>query len=153
MFSDLAGFTSLSEGLEPEELTTLLNDYLTDMTDIILEEGGTLDKYEGDAVIAFLDEEEVTVGVVRGQVALARALLIDQADVPEGSVLLVIEECFGEELAGKQVDVERRHSPGIAKGERAVRGAEDRVCPVQNVYRTRPAASAHSTDTPKRSPK
>lgn len=53
MFSDLAGFTSLSEGLDPIELTSLLNDYLTDMTDIILEEGGTLDKYEGDAIIAF----------------------------------------------------------------------------------------------------
>ena len=53
LFSDLAGFTSLSEGLDPEALTNLLNDYLTDMTDIILEEGGTLDKYEGDAIIAF----------------------------------------------------------------------------------------------------
>ncbi len=53
MFSDLEGFTSLSEGLDPEALTTLLNDYLTDMTDIILEEGGTLDKYEGDAILAF----------------------------------------------------------------------------------------------------
>ncbi len=53
MFSDLEGFTSLSEGLEPEDLTTLLNDYLTDMTDIILAEGGTLDKYEGDAIMAF----------------------------------------------------------------------------------------------------
>jgi len=53
MFSDLAGFTSLSEGMEPEALTTLLNDYLTDMTDIVLEEGGTLDKYEGDAILAF----------------------------------------------------------------------------------------------------
>ncbi len=52
-FSDLQGFSSLSERLDPQELTSLLNDYLTDMTDIILEEGGTLDKYEGDAIIAF----------------------------------------------------------------------------------------------------
>ncbi len=52
-FSDLQGFSSLSEKLNPEALTQLLNDYLTDMTDIILEEGGTLDKYEGDAIIAF----------------------------------------------------------------------------------------------------
>ena len=52
-FSDLQGFSSLSERLVPEALTQLLNDYLTDMTDIILEEGGTLDKYEGDAIIAF----------------------------------------------------------------------------------------------------
>jgi adenylate cyclase len=51
-FSDLQGFSSLSEKLDPSALTALLNDYLSDMTDIILEEGGTLDKYEGDAIIA-----------------------------------------------------------------------------------------------------
>jgi adenylate cyclase len=52
-FSDVAGFTSISENLSPEELVQLLNDYLSEMTDIILSLGGTLDKYEGDAVIAF----------------------------------------------------------------------------------------------------
>lgn len=52
-FSDLHGFSSISERLDPQELTTLLNDYLSDMTDIILEEEGTVDKYEGDAIIAF----------------------------------------------------------------------------------------------------
>jgi adenylate cyclase len=52
-FSDLEGFTGISEGLEPEALTALLNEYLSAMTDIIHEEGGTVDKYEGDAIIAF----------------------------------------------------------------------------------------------------
>jgi len=52
-FSDLQGFSGISEKLEPQELTTLLNDYLTDMTHIIMEEGGMVDKYEGDAIIAF----------------------------------------------------------------------------------------------------
>ncbi|MGL1894064.1 MAG: adenylate/guanylate cyclase domain-containing protein [Spirochaetaceae bacterium] len=52
-FSDLEGFTTISEGLTPEELTKLINEYLTAMTDIILDEGGTIDKYEGDAIIAF----------------------------------------------------------------------------------------------------
>ncbi|WP_156810016.1 CHASE2 domain-containing protein [Spirochaeta africana] len=52
-FSDLQGFTSLSEGLSPDELTQLLNEYLTAMTDIIIGSGGTIDKYEGDAIIAF----------------------------------------------------------------------------------------------------
>lgn len=52
-FSDVQGFTSISESLSPEELTSLLNDYLSEMTDIILETGGTIDKYEGDAIIAF----------------------------------------------------------------------------------------------------
>lgn len=52
-FSDLQGFTSISEALDPEALTALLNDYLSAMTDIIHEENGTVDKYEGDAIIAF----------------------------------------------------------------------------------------------------
>lgn len=52
-FSDVAGFTSISEKLSPEELVDLLNVYLSEMTDIILSTGGTLDKYEGDAIIAF----------------------------------------------------------------------------------------------------
>jgi len=53
LFSDLYGFTTLSENLDPEDLVTLLNDYLDDMTQVVLDEGGTLDKYIGDAVMAF----------------------------------------------------------------------------------------------------
>ncbi len=52
-FSDVQGFTSISEKLNPSDLTSLLNDYLSEMTDIILASGGTIDKYEGDAIIAF----------------------------------------------------------------------------------------------------
>ena len=52
-FSDIRGFTTLSETMPPQELVQLLNQYLTAMTDIILETEGTLDKYEGDAIMAF----------------------------------------------------------------------------------------------------
>ena len=52
-FSDVQGFTSISEKLTPEELVELLNEFLTEMTDIILEYEGTVDKFEGDAIIAF----------------------------------------------------------------------------------------------------
>jgi len=52
-FSDLEGFTSISENLEPEVLTGFLNQYLSAMSEIINQEGGTIDKYEGDAIIAF----------------------------------------------------------------------------------------------------
>lgn len=52
-FSDIQNFTTISETLEPEQLTEVLNTYLTAMSDIILELGGTIDKYEGDAIIAF----------------------------------------------------------------------------------------------------
>lgn len=52
-FSDIAGFSTISEKLSPEELVTLLNEYLTAMCDIIAEYEGTVDKFEGDAIIAF----------------------------------------------------------------------------------------------------
>jgi adenylate cyclase len=52
-FSDIRGFTSFSEQLTPSELTSLLNRYLTRMTDIILADKGVVDKYIGDAIMAF----------------------------------------------------------------------------------------------------
>jgi len=52
-FSDVQGFTSISESLTPHELVELLNEFLTEMTDIILNNEGTVDKFEGDAIIAF----------------------------------------------------------------------------------------------------
>ena len=52
-FSDVQGFTSISERLTPHELVELLNEFLTEMTDIILRYEGTVDKFEGDAIIAF----------------------------------------------------------------------------------------------------
>jgi len=53
MFSDIRDFTSLSEGLTPDELVHLLNQYLGAMTDILFSNMGTLDKYIGDAIMAF----------------------------------------------------------------------------------------------------
>ena len=53
MFSDVRGFTSISEKLDAQELAALLNEYLTDMTQIVFAHNGTLDKYIGDAVMAF----------------------------------------------------------------------------------------------------
>lgn len=52
LFSDIRGFTTLSEGMTPEDLVSLLNEYLSAMTQIVLENHGTLDKYIGDAIMA-----------------------------------------------------------------------------------------------------
>jgi adenylate cyclase len=52
LFSDIRGFTTISESLDAQELAALLNAYLTDMTKIIFRHQGTLDKYIGDAVMA-----------------------------------------------------------------------------------------------------
>jgi adenylate cyclase len=53
MFTDVKGFSTISEVLDPGDLVRLLNLYLTEMSDIILELRGTIDKYEGDAIISF----------------------------------------------------------------------------------------------------
>jgi len=53
IFTDVQGFSTISEKLDPEKLVHLLNFYLSAMSDVVLEEKGTIDKYEGDAIIAF----------------------------------------------------------------------------------------------------
>jgi adenylate cyclase len=53
LFSDLEGFTELSHQLEPEQVARILNDYLDRLSAVVLEHGGLIDKYVGDAVVAF----------------------------------------------------------------------------------------------------
>ena len=53
LFSDVRGFTTISEGLDPTQLTQLMNEYLTPMTHVIHQHRGTIDKYMGDAIMAF----------------------------------------------------------------------------------------------------
>jgi adenylate cyclase len=53
LFSDIRGFTSISERLDAQALTMLLNDFLTPMTDVLLRSEATIDKYMGDAIMAF----------------------------------------------------------------------------------------------------
>ena len=57
-FSDIANFTSTSEGLQPEDLTKYLNEYFSEMTDIALSLGATIDKYIGDSMMVFFGDPE-----------------------------------------------------------------------------------------------
>lgn len=52
-FTDVKGFSTIAEQLDPQSLVRLLNEYLTEMSNIVLDLGGTIDKYEGDAIISF----------------------------------------------------------------------------------------------------
>jgi len=53
LFTDIESFSRVAEQLEPERLVELLNEYLTDMTEVIVAQGGTIDKFEGDAIMSF----------------------------------------------------------------------------------------------------
>ena len=57
-FSDIKGFTDLSDSLDPDLLAELINDYLSAMTDIALKHGGTIDKFVGDAILVFFGDPE-----------------------------------------------------------------------------------------------
>ena len=74
LFSDLRGFTTLSEKLKPEELVRILNDYLGEMTDVVFANEGVLDKYIGDAVMAFwgapIDAPDHALRAVRTAVSM-----------------------------------------------------------------------------------
>jgi class 3 adenylate cyclase len=57
-FSDIEGFTDISDGMEPERLSFLINTYLSEMSNIAIEHGGTIDKFIGDAILVFFGDPE-----------------------------------------------------------------------------------------------
>ena len=91
-FSDLQGFTSISESMTPEDLVQLLNRYLSRMTRIVLDLGGTLDKFEGDAIMAFWG---APLAQPDHALLACRAALDQQAELAE----------FRREIAGQDLPV------------------------------------------------
>ena len=78
MFSDLSGFTETADRLESEELTGLLNHYLTEMSKLALDHGATIDKYIGDAIMLFFGDPE-TQGIQLDAIACVKTAIAMQA--------------------------------------------------------------------------
>src|SRR6185295_1304429 len=80
LFSDIRGFTSISEAMSPDEIASLLTEYFTEMVEIVFEHGGTLDKFMGDALMALWgapltggdDADRAVAAAIAMQRALAR---------------------------------------------------------------------------------
>jgi adenylate cyclase len=79
MFSDIRGFTRMAEKMEPQQIVELLNEYFTEMTDLIFENGGTLDKYLGDGIMAVFGAPIArpgdTLRAVKTAIEMQRALV------------------------------------------------------------------------------
>ena len=78
LFSDVRGFTTISEGLDPKALTQLMNEFLTPMTHVIHHNRGTIDKYMGDAIMAFwgapLDDPDHAAHAVKAGMEMIQSL-------------------------------------------------------------------------------
>ncbi|WP_415641684.1 CHASE2 domain-containing protein [Sphingomonas antarctica] len=88
VFTDLEGFTKLSHAIEPEMVATLLNRYLDMLSDVVLGQGGTIDKFVGDAVVAFwgapIAREDDGARAVAAALAMHEAGERFRAEAPEG---------------------------------------------------------------------
>lgn len=95
MFTDIRSFTKISEKLSPEELIQLMNDFLTPMSDLVMAARGTIDKYMGDAMMAFwnapLDDPE------HARQACLTALKMNAALIPVNEVIKARAESEGVE--------------------------------------------------------
>ena len=84
MFADVAGFTTLSEGRDPREVVTLMNECFTALTNVIQAEGGTVDKFIGDAVMAFWNAPVAQTDHAARAMRAGRELLLAVARVNDG---------------------------------------------------------------------
>ena len=84
LFTDIRGFSTFSEQMEPHALVDFLNEYLTEMTDLVFEEEGVLDKYIGDAVMAFwgwpLTQEDHAVRAMKTSIRMVETLAVMSED-------------------------------------------------------------------------
>ncbi len=105
LFADIRGFTSYSENLTPEELVSVLNQYLAAAADAILEQEGTIDKFMGDAVMAWFNapipQRDHTLRAVRAALEMRQAIQSLHQVLPSGAQLdFGLGIHFGEAVLG-----------------------------------------------------
>lgn len=143
LFSDIVGFTSMSEKMEPHRVALLLNDYFAEMTDIIFKYDGTLDKFIGDAIMAIfgapLAMEDHAARAVRTAIEMRDKLKeLNEEKFGEGKINVRIGINSGRVVAGdigspkrieytvlgNNVNVASRLESGVAKPGQIVIGEE-----------------------------
>lgn len=156
LFSDIVGFTSISEKMEPHRVALLLNDYFTEMTEIIFKYDGTLDKFIGDAIMAVfgapLAMEDHAVRAVNSAIEMRdRLTVINEEKLGKGKFQIRIGINSGRVVAGdigspkrieytvlgNTVNIASRLESGVAKPGQIVIG-EDTYQVVKDQFETTP---------------
>ena len=136
LFADIRGFTSLSERCDPETLVTVLNRYLGAATDAILLEVGTIDKFMGDAIMAFFNapipQSDHTLRAVRAALHMRSAVNAIQKDLPSDMRLgLGIGIHSGEAILGLIGTRERMEYTAIGDSVNTAKRLQENAAPGQ----------------------
>ncbi|MFC1921964.1 adenylate/guanylate cyclase domain-containing protein [Chloroflexota bacterium] len=136
LFADIRGFTSLSERCDPETLVTVLNRYLGAATEAILLEVGTIDKFMGDAIMAFfnapLPQSDHTLRAVRAALHMRTAVNAIQKDLPADLRLgLGIGIHYGEAILGLIGTRERMEYTAIGDSVNTAKRLQENAAPGQ----------------------
>ncbi len=114
LFSDIRGFTGISEHMRPDELVNALNRYFSYMVDVILEQHGIVDKYIGDAIMAFFgaplargDEPDRAIRAALGMIAALDSFNAEQRESGNAPFMIGIGVSFGEVTVGN-IGTERK---------------------------------------------
>jgi adenylate cyclase len=112
LFADLVGFTTMAEGMQPQQVAVLLNAFFTKMADAIFQHDGTLDKFIGDSVLAIfgapLDLPNHALNAVQSAQSMRRALQALNEERPEAALKMRIAVHTGVALVGDIGSPKRR---------------------------------------------
>jgi adenylate cyclase len=157
LFSDIRGFTTLAEGADPQKVVELLNDYFTEMTELVFENGGTLDKFMGDGLLALFGAPESTpddaVNAVRTAVQMQQRMVtlsqeLTRYDFPPISIGIGINT--GEVTVGYIGSVRRTDYTAIGDAVNLAARLEGRAGPGQ-ILISQPTAELVSESLPTQS--
>ena len=155
LFADIVGFTSMSEGLPPQQVAVLLNAFFARMADAIFQHEGTLDKFIGDSVLAVfgapLDLANHALNAVRAAQSMQRALAVLNAERPDSVLQMRIAIHTGVAMVGDIGSPKRREYTVLGDVVNTAARIEDSIAGPGQIVITRQTYDRLANQVPARS--